>query len=196
MKDESKKWAEVAATTKEKGNELQNLIEELKTDVVKKDTCLDHLQKKNDEISTLLSTAKTDAMTEFKVSKEYTNLLDANYAARFEDFRMEAIENFPEVDFSFIKLNLAVATSSLLQANSEDVNIEDDATTLPPKDDPKANTPLLKDETFIILVFFFFIPFLAFIWSLVFWTSLCNLSTFASSIVLGRGLKQSQYVLI
>ena len=106
LKDESKKWAEVAATTKEKGNELQNLIEELKTDVVKKDTCLDHLQKKNDEMSTLLSTAKTDAMTEFKVSKEYTNLLDANYVARFEDFRMEAIENFPEVDFSSIKLNL------------------------------------------------------------------------------------------
>ena len=66
LKDESKKWAEVAATTKEKGNELQNLIEELKTDVVKKDTCLDHLQKKNDEMSTLLSTAKTDAMTELR----------------------------------------------------------------------------------------------------------------------------------
>ena len=38
--------------------------------------------------------------------------MDRNYAAGFEDFRMDAIENFPEVDFSFIKLNLA-ATSSL-----------------------------------------------------------------------------------
>ena len=54
---------------------------------------------------------------------------------------MEAMENFPEVDFSSIKLNLAAATSSLLQASSEDANVEDDATTLPPKDDPKANTP-------------------------------------------------------
>ena len=40
-------------------------------------------------------------------------------------------------------------------------------------------------------IYLFFLPILAFIWSLVFWTSLCNLSTFASSIVLGRGLRQS-----
>ena len=80
-------------------------------------------------------------MAEFKSSNEYTKLLDANYAAGFKDFRMEAMENFPEVDFSSIKLNLAAATSSLLQASSEDVNVEDNATTLPPKDDPKANAP-------------------------------------------------------
>ena len=92
-------------------------------------------------MSTLLSNAKVDAVVEFKSSNEYTKLLDANYAADFEDFRMETIENFPEVDFSSIKLNLAAATSSLLQASFEDVNVEDDATTLPPKDDPKANTP-------------------------------------------------------
>ena len=46
MNDESKKWAEVAATAKEKGKELLNLIEELKTDVVETDTRLDHLQKR------------------------------------------------------------------------------------------------------------------------------------------------------
>ena len=137
LKDESKKRAEVAATAKEKGKKLLNLIEELKTDVVEKDTRLDHLQKKNDELSTLLSSAKADAVTEFKSSKEYTNLLDTNYAVGFEDFRIEAIENFTEVDFSSIKLNLTTATSSLLQTSSEDVNVEDDDTTLPPKDDPK-----------------------------------------------------------
>ena len=96
MNDESKKWAEVAAIAKEKGNELLNLIEELKTNVVEKDTRLGHLQKKNDELSTLLSNAKADAVIEFKLSNEYTKLLDANYAAGFEDFRMEAIENFPK----------------------------------------------------------------------------------------------------
>ena len=58
LNDESKKWAEVAAKAKEKGKELLNLIEELKTDVVEKDTRLDHLQKKNDELSTLLSNAR------------------------------------------------------------------------------------------------------------------------------------------
>ena len=137
MNDESKKWAEVAIKAKEKGKELLNLIEELKIDVVEKDTRLDHLQKKNDELSTLLSNAKADAVTEFKLSNEYTKLLDTNYAASFEDFKMEATENFPEADFSSIKLNLAVA--SLLQASSEDVNVEDDASTLPSKDDPKTN---------------------------------------------------------
>ena len=141
LNDDSKKWAEVAIKAKEKGKELLNLIEELKIDVVEKDTRLDHLQKKNDELSTLLSNAKVDAVTEFKSSNEYTKLLDANYAAGFEDFRMEAIENFPEVDFSSIKFNLTAATSSLLQASSEDVNVEDDAITLPPNDDTKVNAP-------------------------------------------------------
>ena len=140
LNEESKKWAEVAATAKEKGKELLNLIEELKADAVE-DTRLDHLQRKNDELSTLLSNAKVDAVAEFKSYNEYTKLLDANYAAGFEDFRMEAIENFPEVDFSSIKLNLAAATSSMLQASSEDVNVEDDAITLPPKDDHKVNVP-------------------------------------------------------
>ena len=139
VKEESKKWAEVVATAKEKETELQNLIKELKTDVVEKDTCFDHLQKKNNEMSTLLSKAKGDAVTKFKVSKQYTDLLDTNFAAGFEDFRMDAMENFPKVDFSSIKLNLATATSSLLQTNSEDVNVKDDATTQPLQDDPNVN---------------------------------------------------------
>ena len=141
VKEESKKWAGVAAQAKEKTTELQKLIEELKTDAVEKGTRLDHLQKKNDELSVLLSKAKEDAVTEFKTSKQYTDLLDANYAAGFEDFKADAMENFPEVDFSSIKLNLAAATSSLLQTSSEDVNVEDDASTQPPQDDPNANAP-------------------------------------------------------
>ena len=47
---------------------------------------------------------------------------------------MDAIEDFPEVDFSSIKLNLATATSSLIQTSFEVVNIEDDATTQPAQD--------------------------------------------------------------
>ena len=43
LNDESKKWVEVAASTKEKGKELLNLVEELKADAVEKDTRLDHL---------------------------------------------------------------------------------------------------------------------------------------------------------
>ena len=81
-------------------------------------------------------------MAEFKSSKVYTDTLDRNYAAGFEDFRMDAIENFPEVDFSSIKLNLTSATSSLLQTGSDNVNVEDDASTQPPQDEPNVNAPL------------------------------------------------------
>ena len=108
---------------------------------MEKDSRIDHLQKMNDKLSARLSKAKEDAMAEFKSSKVYTDALDHNYAAGFEDFRMDAIENFPEVDFSSIKLNLAVATSSLIHTGFDDVNIEDDATTQLPLDDPKVNAP-------------------------------------------------------
>ena len=69
VKDESKVWAEVAAKAKEEAKELRNLNEELKTDILEKDTRLDHLQKSNNELSTLLETAKGDAFAEFQVSK-------------------------------------------------------------------------------------------------------------------------------
>ena len=87
-------------------------------------------------MSTLLNKAKEDTIVEFRASKQVTDLLDTNYVAGFEDFRMDAMENFLEVDFSSIKLNLGVATSSLLQTSSEDINIEDDATTQPTQDEP------------------------------------------------------------
>ena len=141
MREESQKWARVAAQAKEKTTKLQKLIEELKIDAVEKGTRLDHLQKSNNELSVLLSKAKEDAMVEFKASKEYTDLLDANYATGFEDFRADAMENFLEVNFSSIKLNLVAAANSLLQTSSEDINVEDDASTQPAQDDPNANAP-------------------------------------------------------
>ena len=135
-------------------------IEELKTDTIEKNTHLDHLQKRNDELSTLLEKAKEDAVAEFKASKQFIDLMDTNYAARFEDFKMDAMENFIEVDFSSIKLNLGVAaTSFLLQTGLEDINIKDDATTQPTQDDPNADAPPSRRRDFdisFILVFFFF----------------------------------------
>ena len=115
VKKESKVWAEVAAKAKEEAKELQNLNEELKTDVLEKDTRLDHLQKRNNELSALLEKAKGDAIAEFQASKQFTDLLDKNHAAGFEDFRLDAAENFPNLDFSAIKLNLGATTSSLIQ---------------------------------------------------------------------------------
>ena len=101
VKDDCKGQAEVAAKATDEAKELQNLVKELKAVIVKKDTRLDYLQKKNDELSTLLKKAKKDVVVEFKASKQFTDLLDANYAAGFEDFRMDAKECFPKVEFSF-----------------------------------------------------------------------------------------------
>ena len=141
VKEESKVWAEVAAKAREEGKELRNLNEELRTNVLEKDTRLEHLQKKNNKLSALLEKAKEDAVAEFQTSKQFTDLLDKNYAAGFEDFKLDVEENFPNLDFSIIKLNLGAATSSLLQTSSEDVNIEDDASTLPPPANAKDDTP-------------------------------------------------------
>ena len=141
MNADCKNWDGAAAKAKEEVTEHNKLIEELRTDALEKDTRIDHLQKMNDELNTRLSKAKEDAVAEFKSSKVYMDTLDRNYAAGFEDFRMDAIENFPKVDFSSIKLNLAAATSSLIQTGSDDVNVEDDASTQPPQDDPNVNAP-------------------------------------------------------
>ena len=144
VKDEAKKWAEVAAKAKDDAKGLQTLVEELKANAAEKDLRLEKLHKRNDEQSILLSKAKGDVMAEFKASKQYTDILDTNYAASFEDFKMDAMEKFPNVDFSSIILNLNVAaTSSLLHTDSEDANIEDDATTLP-QDGSNIDAPVQK----------------------------------------------------
>ena len=93
VRNDCKGWVEVAAKAKDETKELQNLVKELRVDIVKKDTRLDHLQKRNDKPSTLLNKAKEDAVVEFKASKQFTNLLDTNYVVGFEDFRMDAMEN-------------------------------------------------------------------------------------------------------
>ena len=59
----------MAAKAKEEAKELRNLNEELRTDALEKDTRLDHLQKRNNEMSTLLEKAKEDAVAEFQASK-------------------------------------------------------------------------------------------------------------------------------
>ena len=69
MKEESKVWAEMAAKAREEAKELRNLNEELKTDVLEKDTRLNHLQKKNNELNAFLEKAKRDAVAEFQASK-------------------------------------------------------------------------------------------------------------------------------
>ena len=147
-------------------------------DVLEKDTRLDHLQKKNNELSALLEKVKGDAIAKFQASKQFTDLLDKNYATRFEDFRLDATENFPNLEFSSIKLNLGAATSSLIQTSSEDVNTEDDASTLPPPVDVKVDALPPKDQTLSVNLF------LSFFLSFFFRKEKCN-STLISSTILG-----------
>ncbi|XP_075670027.1 uncharacterized protein LOC142639775 [Castanea sativa] len=85
IKNDCRTWAEVANKAKDEAEELKALVGELKFDAARKDDRLDLLQKKNDELSLLLKKAKDEVVEEFKASKELTDLLDANYAAEYED---------------------------------------------------------------------------------------------------------------
>lgn len=116
---ECRSQVKLTAKVDDEVKELKNLIEELKADAVENETRLDHLQKRSDELCILLKEAKGEATKEFKASSEFTNHLNRNYAARFEDFCMDAMERFIEVGFTPIKLNIT-AGSSLLQMSSED----------------------------------------------------------------------------
>ncbi|XP_075659323.1 uncharacterized protein LOC142629251 [Castanea sativa] len=120
VKNDCRTWAEVANKAKDEAEEFKALVGELKSDTARKDERLELLQKENDELNLLLKKAKDEAVEEFKASKEFTDLMDTNYTTGFEDFRMDAMDNFPEVDFSTIKLNLAAATSSLVHTGSDD----------------------------------------------------------------------------
>ena len=82
----------------------------------------------NKELKSSSSQAKDKVIKEFKLSKVFTNLLDTNYAAGFEDFCMDALVLFPEMNFDSIKFR-TVVESSLFQTSSEDLNVEDNAST-------------------------------------------------------------------
>ena len=113
MEKESNHRTRERIKLEDKIKELKNLIEELKANAVKKDTHLDHLQKRSDELYALIGVTREIAIRKFNASSEFTNLVGINYVASFEDFRMDARSHFPGVDFSPIKLRIG-AESSLL----------------------------------------------------------------------------------
>ena len=67
-----------------------------------------------------------EAVAAFKKSEEYNNHLDSHYAVGYEDFRADAKEAFPDLDFDSFKIPLA-KESSLLPMSSEDDKVVDDA---------------------------------------------------------------------
>ena len=119
---------------------LKNEVEELKADNLEKDTCIVHLEGQVSEFTLSLEKAREEAIAAFKKSDEYKNCLDSHYAAGYEDFRADAKEAYPDLDFNSFKLSLATE-SSLLQTSSEDVNIMNDANTEVTQDDPKTSLP-------------------------------------------------------
>ena len=115
-------------------------MEKLKADNIKKDTRIVYLKGQVSEFVSSLEKARGKGIATFKKSDEYKNHLDSHYAAGYEDFRVDAKETFPDLDFDSFKLPLA-NESSLLQTSSEDVNITDDANNEVTQDDPKSSLP-------------------------------------------------------
>ena len=95
------------------------------------------LEGKCQELSLSLEKAKEEAIEAFKTYDEFTRRLDEQYATGYEDFHSNAEEAYLEMDFNVFKVPTA-AESSLLQTRSKDVNIMDDASTEPSKNDPKS----------------------------------------------------------
>ena len=106
---------------------LKNEVEELKADFVEKETRIVHLEGQVSEFNSSLEKAREEAVAAFKKSDEYKNRLNSHYAAGYEDFRADAKEAFPDLDFDSLKIPLATK-SSLLPISSEDINVVDDAT--------------------------------------------------------------------
>ena len=129
---------------------LKNEVKELKADSVEKETHIVHLEGQISAFNSSLEKAREEAVTAFKKADEYKNRLDSHYAAGYEDFRTDAKEAFPDLDFDSLKIPLATE-SSLLPTSSEDVNVVDDATnevtqdaTVVSKDVPKSGGDAAK----------------------------------------------------
>ena len=126
------KKGEVLRLTKDfnrlQGNEtrLKNEVEELKADNIEKDTCIVYLEGQIAEFVSSLEKARGEVVAAFKKSDEHKKALNSHYAAGYEDFRVDAKETYPKLDFDSFKLPLTTE-SSLLQTSSEDVNILDNA---------------------------------------------------------------------
>ena len=129
---------------------LKNEVEELKADSMEKETRIVHLEGQVSEFTSSLEKAREEVVAAFKKSDEYKNRLESHYAAGYEDFRVDAKETFPDLDFDSLKIPLATK-SSLLPTSSEDVNVVDDATnevtqdaTVVSKDVPKSGGDAAK----------------------------------------------------
>ena len=92
---------------------LKNKVEELKADNIETATRIVYLEGQVSGFVSSLEKAREEAIAAFKKSTEYKNRLDNHYAAGYEDFRADAEETFPDLDFDSFKLPLATESSLL-----------------------------------------------------------------------------------
>ena len=92
---------------------LKNEVEELKADNIEKDTHIVYLEGQVSKFVSSLKKARGEAIAAFKKSDEYKNRLDSHYTASYEDFRADAKETYPNLDFDSFKLPLANESSLL-----------------------------------------------------------------------------------
>ena len=90
---------------------LKNEVEELKADILEKDTRIVHLEGQVSGFASSLEKAREEVIAAFKKSDEYKNRLDSHYAAGYKDFRVDAKETYPDLDFNSFKLPLATESS-------------------------------------------------------------------------------------
>ena len=90
---------------------LKDKVEELRADSIEKETCIAHLERQISEFNSSLEKAREEAIVAFKKSDKYKNRLDSHYTAGYEDFRADAKEAFPDLDFDSLKLPLAAESS-------------------------------------------------------------------------------------
>ena len=83
---------------------LKNEVEEFKADNLEKDSRIVHLKGQVAEFTSSLEKAREEFIAAFKRFDEYKNRLDSHYAAGYEDFRADAKEAYPDLDFSSFKL--------------------------------------------------------------------------------------------
>ena len=79
--------------------QLKNQVEELKADSIEKETHISHLKVKVQGFTSSLEIAQKEAIAAFMKSNDFTNCLDCYYAAGYEDFRSDAEEAYPKIDF-------------------------------------------------------------------------------------------------
>ena len=105
-------------------------MEELKAYSTEQETHITHLEVKVQGFTSSMEKAHKESVATFMKSNKFKNHLDRHYAASSEDFRSDAKEAYPEMDFDSFKIPTATE-NSLLLTSSQDINVMDDTSTEP-----------------------------------------------------------------